>query len=774
MSELKPDSEKKEERLSDKEKVNTEKTNAEELNAEKPNAEELNAEKPNAEKPNVEKLNEEKPNTEEIDEEPPAASEDEDFFFDDNKAYEARRAARLERRNKLRRRKKRLRIAGCIVVAAAAAIGIGIGFYGEELQNFVSEQQVKIAQMVKSADRKTEEEKTAQQTNAEAEAENAVTPEVQDTDGLSEEDKTLYRQAKYAAKQYDYDKAISMLQNSEIYQTSEKFQHAVKVYQKKKESCVSWPLDQVTHVFYHTLIKDTGKAFDGDYKSGDYDQVMTTIDEFNQITQSMYDKGYVMVSIYDMATADENGNMNAGEILLPPGKVPFVLSQDDVCYYHYMDGDGFATKLIVDEEGKIRNEYVEDDGSISVGDYDMVPLIDRFVEEHPDFSYRGAKGIVALTGYNGILGYRTDSSYETRPDDLDADKVKWLDEHPDFNLNTERENAARVAQAMKDEGWLFASHTWGHQNVSQISLERLQADTQKFKENVDPLIGGTDIIIFAFGADLTSVEDYSGEKFEYLKSQGYNYYCNVDSSQYFVQIRSNYFRQGRRNLDGYRMYYNPELLSDLFDGQLQEWYRDYRETDIHHRHVSHLYGLYPGNVIKETDQELKKACEISLNRRGSQGTGWCMVWKASLWARLKNGEKAFELLKNQVNLTHTTEVDMSGGGIYPNLFCAHPPFQIDGNFGFAAAISEMLLQSQNNDIELLPAIPEQWKRGQIKGIKARGGYTVDFSWKNGKVYYIKISALKEGNVIVRYNGQISRFFFKEGQNKVCLQKTGRK
>lgn len=210
------------------------------------------------------------------------------------------------------------------------------------------------------------------------------------------------------------------------------------------------------------------------------------------------------------------------------------------------------------------------------------------------------------------------------------------------------------------------------------------------------------------------------------------------------------------------------------DGQLQEWYRDYRETDIHHRHVSHLYGLYPGNVIKETDQELKKACEISLNRRGSQGTGWCMVWKASLWARLKNGEKAFELLKNQVNLTHTTEVDMSGGGIYPNLFCAHPPFQIDGNFGFAAAISEMLLQSQNNDIELLPAIPEQWKRGQIKGIKARGGYTVDFSWKNGKVYYIKISALKEGNVIVRYNGQISRFFFKKGQNKVCLQKTDRK
>ena len=194
-------------------------------------------------------------------------------------------AARLERRNKLRRRKK-----DCVSQVHSGGGSRCNWDWNRILRGrtaeFVSEQQVKIAQMVKSADRKTEEEKTAQQTNAEAEAENAVTPEVQDTDGLSEEDKTLYRQAKYAAKQYDYDKAISMLQNSETYQTSEKFQHAVKVYQKKKESCVSWPLDQVTHVFYHTLIKDTGKAFDGDYKSGDYDQVMTTIDEFNQILRA--------------------------------------------------------------------------------------------------------------------------------------------------------------------------------------------------------------------------------------------------------------------------------------------------------------------------------------------------------------------------------------------------------------------------------------------------------------------------------------------------------
>jgi len=379
--------------------------------------------------------------------------------------------------------------------------------------------------------------------------------------------KELLKTAAFKATQYDYDGAIDLLKKNASYSSNSDMQSAVKKYEEAKASCKSWPLEEVTHVFYHILIKDPSKAFDGDYKEADYNQVMTTIDEFNKITQTMYDKGYVMVSIKDMETVNEDGTMSPGEILLPEGKIPFVLSQDDVCYYHYMDGDGFASKLIVDDEGKIRNEYIEDDGSVSVGDYDMVPLIDRFVEEHPDFSYRGAKGIVALTGYNGILGYRTDISYETRPADLDANKVEWLDAHPDFSLEKEREEAKKVADAMKEDGWLFASHTWGHQNVSQISLEKLQADTQKFKENVDPLIGGTDIIIFAFGADLSGAEDYSGEKFEYLKNQGYNYFCNVDSSQYFVQIRSNYFRQGRRNLDGYRMYYNPELLSDLFDAQ---------------------------------------------------------------------------------------------------------------------------------------------------------------------------------------------------------------
>ena len=465
--------------------------------------------------------------------------------------YEEWRKRMIARRRKRlqRERRKRLIAMGVALVVVIGGISAGINSCNG---SSVSRQDNT------SASAKTENGTSAKKDSAE------------DTTDSKENSaaKDILAQADILAQQYNYDEAISLLKKDSSYSSSKKLQAAVKKYEETKATCTAWPLEKVTHVFYHILIKDTSKAFDGDYKEADYNQVMTTIDEFNKITQTMYDEGYVMVSIKDMAKADENGNMTEGEILLPPGKIPFVLSQDDVCYYHYMDGDGFATKLIVDDEGKIRNEYVEDDGSISVGDYDdMVPLIDRFVEEHPDFSYRGAKGIIALTGYNGILGYRTDESYETRPADLDDNKVEWLNEHPDFSLEKEREGAKKVADAMKAEGWEFASHTWGHQNVGQISLEKLQADTEKFKKNVDPLIGGTDIIIFAFGTDITDAEDYSGDKFEYLKGQGYNYYCNVDSSQYFVQITSQYFRQGRRNLDGYRMYYNPELLEDLFNAK---------------------------------------------------------------------------------------------------------------------------------------------------------------------------------------------------------------
>ena len=471
------------------------------------------------------------------------------------KALRERRQARKHRIKKQERRKKLIVLGSMAVVTVVVAVSAVTG-----IVSFVTRESRQSQVLSKKSAEKDSSEPTLTDTVKQSRSDLEVderTPE------------EILADAKLLAVQYDYDKAISLLQKYSGYKKNTEMQDAVKQYEEIKASCKSWPLEEVTHVFYHTLIKDPSKAFDGDYKEADYNQVMTTIDEFNKITETMYEKGYVMVSIYDMAKADADGNITEGEILLPEGKIPFVLSQDDVCYYHYMDGDGMATKLIVDENGDIKNEYKEDDGSISVGDYDMVPLIDRFVEEHPDFSYHGHKGIIALTGYNGILGYRTDIAYKTRKD-LDEYQEKFFEENPDFDKaawKKERQQAKKVADAMKEEGWEFASHTWGHINVGEASLERLQTDTQKWLDYVKPLVGDTNVIIFAFGSDLGDWQPYTSdnEKFAYLKSMGFDIYCNVDSTQYWVQFGENYMRQGRRNLDGYRMYYNPEMLEDLFD-----------------------------------------------------------------------------------------------------------------------------------------------------------------------------------------------------------------
>lgn len=401
---------------------------------------------------------------------------------------------------------------------------------------------------------------------AEAEVTEAPVQEEVETPAQEGEQSGVMAEAALMATQYDYDGAISLLQSQPDFSTNQEMMEAAAEYENIKATCVEYPLEEITHVFYHTLIKDTSKAFDGDSDEGGYNQMMTTIDEFNRITQIMYDKGYVLVSPHDMATVNEDGTMSRGSIMLPPGKIPFVLSQDDVSYYHYMDGDGFASRLVLDENGDVKCEYIEDDGSVSVGNYDMVPLIDAFVEEHPDFSYHGRKGVLAMTGYNGVLGYRTDIAYKTW-ENLQEDQRQFLENNPDFNYEQEVAQATEVANAMKANGWEFASHTWGHKNATSSSAEELQTDNEKWEAYVAPILGKTDMIIFAFGADIGDWEPYSldNPKFAYYKSRGYHYYCNVDSSQYWVQINDNCFRQGRRNLDGYRMYYNPDMLSDLFD-----------------------------------------------------------------------------------------------------------------------------------------------------------------------------------------------------------------
>lgn len=379
----------------------------------------------------------------------------------------------------------------------------------------------------------------------------------------------LLVQAEALAAAYDYDAAIAVLDT--FSGNMEDFNALVVTrerYEQTKNTMVPWNNpNQIPNLSFHMLIAEPYRTFSHSGYGKSWKWNFITTSEFSKILQQLYDNGYVLVEMDDVITATESADGISYEVntlYLPEGKKPIMFTQTQVNYYTYMvdgDGDGladkkgggFANKLILDDNGKLTNEMVTKDGTTLRGDYDFVPILEAFIEQHPDFSYRGARAVLAVSGYDGLFGYRTD-----------PETAKKLGE--DYY---QKELAAlpAVLQALRDKGYEFGCYTYGNVAYGEIKVDQIKEDLEKWKEEVTPLLGEVDYLVYAKNSDISNKTGlYSGEKYDVLKEAGFQYYLGFCESNSPWFVRSNeYIRQGRIVVTGNSLEKYPKMFEGLFE-----------------------------------------------------------------------------------------------------------------------------------------------------------------------------------------------------------------
>ena len=387
-------------------------------------------------------------------------------------------------------------------------------------------------------------------------------------DVAEQEFKRLMAQAESLVVGYDYDKAIEMLDSYNG--SNDKFRQQVtakkaELVNEQKQLAELKDVSTIPNLSFHVLMADASRACNKEVSAdlaGSYNKNFVSVEEFSRILNQLYAANYVLVDfdsfISSVDGVDGNKSFFPVSIFLPQGKKPIMITETMVNYFEYMvdpdkdgtpdaKGHGFANKLVLDDNGEIKAAYVDANGQSLVGNYDLVPVLEAFIQEHPDFSYRGARAILAVTGTEGVFGYRTNTSYVSRFGQSFYDQ--------------EVEEAKKIVAALREKGYTIASYTYSNQAYRGMNTLQIQAEIQNWTNQITPVIGEVDTIVFARGSD---IEAYSGTTFNVLYNSGIRFFLNSGSSPR-VDTNTTFVRQTRLMVTGEAMAWYSSQFSNYFD-----------------------------------------------------------------------------------------------------------------------------------------------------------------------------------------------------------------